>query len=125
MYQPDPLGLQSTLMADPSLSQEACNSLLQALGISSGSSSVPALKPALPQPCADQQYKSQSSSPATQILEAAWESWQLDAFSLEEATMGNSLSVLVGWLIAKEDLGGRLQLDTNKLQSFITKIQQG
>ena len=132
VYQPDHLGLRSTLMADPALSQEACSSLLQALGISTESSSVRSVAQtlqaqtlALLQPCADQQHCAQGSSHATQILEAAGEHWELDAFALEEATMGNSLNVLVGWLIAKEDLAGRLQLDSNKLQSFVTKVQQG
>ena len=106
--------------------------MLQALGMSPACSSLylgvqtlQALGPAPLEPSADLQRQPQISMLAAQILDAACKSWQLDVFALEEATMGNALSVLVGWLIAKEDLGQKLKLDDNKLQSFLVKIQQG
>ena len=103
--------------------------MLQALGMSStfsslcqGTQRLQALAPPAPESCANQQSQTQISLDAAQILDEAWRSWQLDIFALEEATMGNALSVLVGWLIAKEDLGQKLQLDNSKLQSFLIKI---
>ena len=132
VYQPDHRDLSRTLIADPTLPQEACNSMLQALGVSStcsslcqGAQRLQALGPPAPEPCAHQQSQTQISLDAAQILDEAWRSWQLDSFALEEATTGNALTVLVGWLIAKEDLGQKLQLDNSKLQSFLIKIRQG
>ena len=106
--------------------------MLEALGMSPacstlhiGAQTLQALGPAPLEPSADLQRQTQISLVAAQILDAACKSWQLDVFALEEATMGSALSVLVGWLIAKEDLGQKLQLDNNRLQSFLVKIQQG
>eukprot|EP00931_Biecheleriopsis_adriatica_P082119 TRINITY_DN5550_c0_g1_i1.p1 TRINITY_DN5550_c0_g1~~TRINITY_DN5550_c0_g1_i1.p1 ORF type:complete len:832 (+),score=166.51 TRINITY_DN5550_c0_g1_i1:338-2497(+) len=59
------------------------------------------------------------------LLEAAFESWEIDTLALDELTGGRVLSTLTFYLLEKHGLISHFGLDVTKLRHFLAAIEAG